>query len=114
MSSTSQRPAPDARRRLRDALRPRLRRRPHPRPGRAEPAHQTERFDRQFLARRQWAYAAWRERRLDHPPVGTLARRLLWTVDGRPCDPTLTHILSTALLLSRDKEIADRTIVSQL
>lgn len=46
---------------------------------------QAERFDRQFLARRQWAYAAWRERCLDHPLVGTLARRLLWTVDGRPC-----------------------------
>lgn len=43
---------------------------------------QTERLDRQFLARRTWSYAAWRERCLDHPLVGTLARRLLWTVDG--------------------------------
>ncbi|NUP45633.1 MAG: DUF4132 domain-containing protein [Streptomyces sp.] len=46
---------------------------------------QAERLDRQFLARRQWAYQAWRERILDHPLVGTLARRLLWTVDGRAC-----------------------------
>ncbi|MFI0940557.1 DUF4132 domain-containing protein [Streptomyces sp. NPDC021020] len=46
---------------------------------------QSERLDRQFLARRRWAYAAWRERVLDHPLVGTLARRLLWTVDGRAC-----------------------------
>lgn len=46
---------------------------------------QSERLDRQFLARRQWAYAAWRERCLDHPLVGTLARRLLWTVGGLPC-----------------------------
>ncbi|WUH91356.1 DUF4132 domain-containing protein [Streptomyces sp. NBC_00433] len=46
---------------------------------------QAERLDRQFLARRQWAHAAWRERVLDHPLVGTLARRLLWTVDGTPC-----------------------------
>ncbi|MEU9785022.1 DUF4132 domain-containing protein [Streptomyces phaeochromogenes] len=45
---------------------------------------QAERLDRQFLARRTWAYDAWRERYLDHPLVGTLARRLLWTVDGRP------------------------------
>ena len=44
---------------------------------------QSERLDRQFLARRTWPYAAWRERYLDHPLVGTLARRLLWTVDGR-------------------------------
>nr|WP_151480938.1 DUF4132 domain-containing protein [Streptomyces albicerus] len=45
---------------------------------------QAERLDRQFLARRTWAYDAWRERYLDHPLVGTLARRLLWTVDGTP------------------------------
>ncbi|WP_406198188.1 DUF4132 domain-containing protein [Streptomyces sp. NBC_01017] len=43
---------------------------------------QSERLDRQFLSRRTWPYAAWRERYLDHPLVGTLARRLLWTVDG--------------------------------
>lgn len=42
---------------------------------------QSERLDRQFLARRTWAYQAWRERYLDHPLVGTLARRLLWVVD---------------------------------
>ncbi|MCX4971942.1 DUF4132 domain-containing protein [Streptomyces sp. NBC_00620] len=45
---------------------------------------QSERLDRQFLARRTWTYATWRERYLDHPLVGTLARRLLWTVDGTP------------------------------
>ncbi|GAP46183.1 DUF4132 domain-containing protein [Streptomyces azureus] len=44
---------------------------------------QSERLDRQFLARRSWPYALWRERYLDHPLVGTLARRLLWTIDGR-------------------------------
>ncbi|TCR25195.1 DUF4132 domain-containing protein [Streptomyces sp. BK205] len=43
---------------------------------------QSERLDRQFLADRTWSYATWRERYLDHPLVGTLARRLLWTVDG--------------------------------
>lgn len=46
---------------------------------------QSERLDRQFLQRRVWPYAAWRERYLDHPLVGTLARRLLWTVDGVAC-----------------------------
>ncbi|MBM9503469.1 DUF4132 domain-containing protein [Actinacidiphila acididurans] len=45
-------------------------------------AAQSERLDRQFLARRTWPYATWRARLLDHPLVGTLARRLLWTVDG--------------------------------
>ncbi|MFJ4711047.1 DUF4132 domain-containing protein [Streptomyces sp. NPDC088785] len=43
---------------------------------------QAERLDRQFLARRSWSYPAWRARLLDHPLVGTLARRLLWSVDG--------------------------------
>ncbi|MFD9735586.1 DUF4132 domain-containing protein [Umezawaea sp. NPDC059074] len=46
---------------------------------------QAERLDRQFLARRTWAFGTWRERYLDHPLVGTLARRLLWTVDGISC-----------------------------
>ncbi|MEU5148045.1 DUF4132 domain-containing protein [Streptomyces yangpuensis] len=45
---------------------------------------QAERLDRQFLARRRWAYGQWRARYLDHPLVGTLARRLIWTVDGTP------------------------------
>jgi hypothetical protein len=46
---------------------------------------QAERLDRQFLQRRAWPYDAWRERYLDHPLLGTLARRLLWTVDGVAC-----------------------------
>ncbi|MFJ2478247.1 DUF4132 domain-containing protein [Streptomyces sp. NPDC087659] len=46
---------------------------------------QTERLDQQFLARRSWPYAVWRERYLEHPLVGTLARRLLWVVDGQTC-----------------------------
>ncbi|MFK0043301.1 DUF4132 domain-containing protein [Streptomyces sp. NPDC090741] len=45
---------------------------------------QAERLDRQFLARRTWPYGKWRERYVDHPLVGTLARRLLWAVDGTP------------------------------
>ncbi|WP_233415611.1 DUF4132 domain-containing protein [Streptomyces sp. N35] len=44
---------------------------------------QAERLDRQFLARRVWPYEKWRTHYLDHPLVGTLARRLLWTVDGQ-------------------------------
>ncbi|MFD7626425.1 DUF4132 domain-containing protein [Streptomyces sp. NPDC059851] len=43
---------------------------------------QVERLDRQFLARRSWRYAQWRERLADHPLVGTVARGLLWVVDG--------------------------------
>ncbi|GIG64045.1 DUF4132 domain-containing protein [Phytomonospora endophytica] len=41
---------------------------------------QVERVDKLFLARREWRYDQWRERYLDHPLVGVVARRLLWTV----------------------------------
>ncbi|NUR32317.1 MAG: DUF4132 domain-containing protein [Catenulispora sp.] len=46
---------------------------------------QAERLDRQFLARRTWDYASWRDRYLDHPMLGVHARRLIWLVDGAPC-----------------------------
>jgi hypothetical protein len=39
---------------------------------------QSERIDGLFLAQKRWPFALWRERYLDHPLVGTLARRLLW------------------------------------
>lgn len=46
---------------------------------------QAERLDRQFLAQRVWQWSAWRECYIDHPLVGTLARRLIWLVDDVPC-----------------------------
>lgn len=39
---------------------------------------QRERIDSLFLQQKRWPFAAWRERYLDHPLVGVLARRLLW------------------------------------
>jgi hypothetical protein len=41
-----------------------------------------DRIDGLFLQRRSWPYAAWRERYHDHPLIGTIARRLLWCIDG--------------------------------
>jgi hypothetical protein len=43
---------------------------------------QRDRIDSMFLAEKSWPIAAWKERYLDHPLVGTIARRLLWCVDG--------------------------------
>ncbi|MBX3419782.1 MAG: DUF4132 domain-containing protein [Pirellulaceae bacterium] len=40
---------------------------------------QRERMDSLFLAQRSWPLALWRERYLDHPLIGTIARRLIWT-----------------------------------
>ena len=42
---------------------------------------QRDRIDSLFLGRKTWAYSVWRERYLDHPLVGTLARRLIWIFD---------------------------------
>ncbi|MEU6340472.1 DUF4132 domain-containing protein [Streptomyces sp. NPDC046977] len=51
-------------------------------------AAQAAQLERAFLRRRPWDHDDWRERYLDHPLVGTLARRLLWTVDGIACAHT--------------------------
>jgi hypothetical protein len=39
---------------------------------------QCERLDSMFLLQKRWPVAAWRERYLNHPLVGTIARRLIW------------------------------------
>jgi hypothetical protein len=44
---------------------------------------QRERIDALFLSRKSWPLAAWRERYLDHPLVGTIARRLVWTFTAK-------------------------------
>jgi hypothetical protein len=43
---------------------------------------QRDRLERLYLYPRDWDLATWRERYLDHPLVGTLARRLLWRFDS--------------------------------
>src|SRR5262249_55457400 len=40
---------------------------------------QRERIDGLFLPQKSWPLAVWRERYLDHPLVGTLARRIIWS-----------------------------------
>lgn len=40
---------------------------------------QRERIDTLFLSQKSWPLPLWRERYLDHPLVGTIARRLLWS-----------------------------------
>jgi len=39
---------------------------------------QRERINQMFLKRRRWPLTGWRERYLDHPLVGTIARRIIW------------------------------------
>ena len=45
---------------------------------------QAERLEQLFLAGRSWDFARWAEYYLDHPLVGTLARRLIWLFDDVP------------------------------
>ncbi|WBB47715.1 DUF4132 domain-containing protein [Verrucosispora sp. WMMA2044] len=69
---------------------------------------QVARLDRLFLAQRTWTMAEWRQRYLDHPLVGTLARRLLWLVDGAPCgwaDGALRTVDDTAVVAGDDAEV---------
>jgi hypothetical protein len=40
---------------------------------------QRDRLEQLFLQERNWSFAQFRERYLDHPLVATLARRLIWT-----------------------------------
>ncbi len=43
---------------------------------------QSERLDAMFLLQKRWTAPVWRDRYLDHPLVGTIARRLIWNVIG--------------------------------
>ncbi len=42
-----------------------------------------DRLDRLMQHRKSWPLQTWRERHLDHPLMGTLARRLIWTFERR-------------------------------
>lgn len=42
------------------------------------PAHR-DRLERLFLAQRAWPFAEFRKRYLDHPVIGSLARRIIWS-----------------------------------
>jgi len=49
---------------------------------------QRDRIDAMFLQNKSWPYSTWRERYLDHPLVGVIARRLVWSIAGREGDST--------------------------
>lgn len=49
-------------------------------------------LDASYLARKAWSLGDWRERYLDHPLVGVIARRLIWTfTDGEASRDGLYH-----------------------
>ena len=42
---------------------------------------QRDRIENLYLEEKRWDYKTWRERYLEHPLVGTIARRLIWRFD---------------------------------
>jgi hypothetical protein len=69
---------------------------------------QAERLERLFLARRSWDFAHWTEYYLDHPLVGTLARRLIWLIDDVPAsyaDGGLRTLTGAALVPAPDARV---------
>lgn len=68
---------------------------------------QRERIDGLFLQQKTWPLAIWQERYLDHPLIGTLARRILW--EFQTADQTVTAIWFNGALVDLDlKPIAPR------
>lgn len=45
---------------------------------------QRDRIDSMFLLQKSWPIDLWRERYLEHPLIGTIARRLIWCIDRVP------------------------------
>ncbi len=65
---------------------------------------QRERIDNLFLEQKVWPFEIWKERYLDHPLIGTLARRIIWSfksgddvVDGIWLDGQLVDRSSTPI-----------------
>lgn len=53
---------------------------------------QAARIEQTYLQQKEWAFPIWRERYLDHPLVGTLARRLIWQLrNGKKAASAIFH-----------------------
>jgi hypothetical protein len=83
---------------------------------------QRERLDGLFLAQKSWPLAVWRERYLDHPLVGVLARRMIWefTTDGKttagmwqPVAPERAASLQLAVPASAARKGRKASVASQ-
>jgi hypothetical protein len=69
---------------------------------------QRDRLDALFLLQKSWAFEEWRERYRDHPLVGTIARRLIWRIDGTPTlflDGEPTDVEGAALVPASSAQI---------
>lgn len=53
---------------------------------------QRARLDSMFLENKSWKAGVWRERYLDHPVVGVVARRLIWSFEDRGTTSSATWL----------------------
>jgi hypothetical protein len=51
---------------------------------------QRDRLDGLFLSGKSWPFSRWRDRYLDHPVLGVLARRLIWWISRDPAAQPLS------------------------
>ena len=66
---------------------------------------QRDRIENLYLEHKSWMYPAWRERYLDHPVVGTLARRLIWKFTNE--ERTGAGVFYNGRIVGRDGHVLD-------
>lgn len=66
---------------------------------------QRDRIDNLYLMQKKWALASWRTRYLDHPLIGTIARRLIWKFSKD--DKSTSGIWFEGQLIGRDNKPLD-------
>jgi hypothetical protein len=70
---------------------------------------QKERIDGLFLEQKTWSASVWRERYIDHPVVGSVARRLIWSIDSEAVTMVDGHACG---LEGQAVAIADSAVIS--
>ena len=66
---------------------------------------QRDRIDNLFLMQKRWSLAAWQARYIDHPLIGTVARRLIWKFTKG--DKATSAIWFDGKLVGRDHQPVD-------
>jgi hypothetical protein len=66
---------------------------------------QRDRIENLYLEQKSWTYQAWRQRYLDHPVVGTLARRLIWKFTNE--ERTGAGVFYNGRIVGRDGHVLD-------
>ena len=66
---------------------------------------QRDRIENLYLEQKSWTYQAWRQRYLDHPVVGALARRLIWKFTNE--ERTGAGVFYNGRIVGRDGPVLD-------